>query len=300
MLHKGSAAVSGGFAALAGMFGTARAQVIAEPGETCGVALGKALPEGVTFLDLEAYGQRDGQPNRLGVNIPTVAWSTPYSFYNTRLEVLAIVPVFTHVDGPTMNRVDYYASSLIFGGAHDFGNGFHAGVFVGPRSGDNNFNLNRGAAADIRGSLVYEKYGFQAIATFIYSGDFGGLNAPDNGLGTIHYNDNAFIDYTLLKKFGKFEIGVVGSAVEDITGPVPIKPGSLSVGYDFGSFKLQGYVTREVAIRAAGWGLGPTYAEGGTNGGRETRGYFRVEIPIYKAPMAPSAISARRLISPLP
>ena len=36
------------------------AQIIAQPCETCGVALGKALPEGITFLDLEDYGQRDG------------------------------------------------------------------------------------------------------------------------------------------------------------------------------------------------------------------------------------------------
>lgn len=296
MVRKGLISLLAGLVTLATCAPT-RAQVIAEPCETCGVALGKALPEGITFLDLEGYGQRDGQPNRLGVNIPTLAWSTPYSFYNTRLEVLAIVPVFTHVDGATMNRTDYYASSLIVGGAHDFGNGFHAGVFVGPRSGDNNFNIGRQAAADIRGSLVYEKDGFQAIATFIYSGNFGGKTVPLGGLGTTLYNDNAFIDYTLLKKFGKFEIGVVGSAVEDITGPVPIKPASISVGglvgYDFGRFKLQGYVTREVAIRNGGWGLGPSYTYGGSNGGPETRGYFRVEIPLYKAPMAPSPISAR-------
>lgn len=93
-----------------------------------------------------------------------------------------------------MNRTDYYASSLIVGGAHDFGNGFHAGVFVGPRCGDNNFNVNRGAAADIRASLVYEKDGFQAIATFLYSGNFGGLSRPADGLGTVLYNDNVFID----------------------------------------------------------------------------------------------------------
>ena len=298
MLRKRFATFAYTLVALALTLGTARAQVIAEPCETCGVEFGKALPEGITFLDLEGYGQRDGQPNRLGVNIPTVAWSTPFSFYNTRLEVLAIVPVFTHIDGVTTNRVDYYASSLIFGGAHDFGNGFHAGVFVGPRSGDNNTNIGRGTAADFRGSLVYEKDGFQAIATFIYSGNFGGLARPiDGAAGIARYNDNAFIDYRLLKTFGKFQIGVVGSAVEDITGPIPIKPGSISVGglvgYDFGSFKLQGYVTREIAIRAGGWGLGPSYSYGGNDGGAETRGFFRVEIPIYKAQMAPSPISAR-------
>ncbi len=284
-------------ALLAGALAPARAQVIAEPCETCGVEFGKALPEGITFLDVEGYGQRDGQPNRLGVNIPTVAWSTPFSFYNTRLEVFAILPVTDSIDGATMNRFDYYASSIIVGGAHDLGNGFHIGAFAGLRSGDNFLNLGRQPAADVRASIVYEKYGFQAIATFVYSGNLGGKTVPLGSLGNILYNDNAFIDYTLLKQFGKFQIGVVGSAVEDITGPVPIKPGSISVGglvgYDFGTFKLQGYVTREVAIRNGGWGLGPSYTYGGNNGGPETRGYFRVEVPLYKAPMAPSTVSAR-------
>src|SRR5258708_1694911 len=98
MKNKILAAV--GAAALAfTMSGTAEAQIVAQPCETCGVALGAPLPEGVFFVDLESYGQRDGQPNRLGVNIPLSVWSTPFSFYNTRLEVIAAIPVFTHIDG---------------------------------------------------------------------------------------------------------------------------------------------------------------------------------------------------------
>lgn len=284
-------------AALAVVPNGARASIIALPCETCGVALGKALPEGVTFLDLESYGQRDGQANRLGVNIPTFAWSTPISFYDTRLEVLAIVPVSTSVDGATMNRVDYYASSIIFGGAHDFGNGFHAAVFAGPRSADNNFNIGRGASADLRASFVYEKDGFQAIATVIYSGSFGGVFNQGYGAGPLRYDDNVFVDYTLSKTFGKFELGIVGFAQEDIVGPVAVKPASVAVGglvgYDFGAFKLQGYVTREVAIRAGGFGLGPSTMAGVANGGEETRGYFRVQVPLYVAPKAPTPVTAR-------
>ena len=272
------------------------AQIIAQPCETCGVALGKALPEGITFLDLEDYGQRDGQANRLGVNIPTFAWSTPFSFYDTRLEVLAIVPVFTHVDGATMNRTDTYASSVIVGGAHDFGNGFHAAIFAGPRSSDNNTNLGRGAAADLRASFVYEKDGYQAIATVIYSGNFGGVVGSATTNFTA-YNDNIFVDYTLMKTFGKFEVGIVGYAQQDIVGPIPVKPASVAVGglvgYDFGSFKLQAFATREVAIRAGGYGLGPSATAGMANGGEETRGYFRVVVPLYTAPKAPAPITAR-------
>lgn len=289
MRHQRTSMIGAALLAFSALAGSAEAQIISQPCETCGVELGKALPEGVTFLDLEDYGQRDGQGNRLGVNIPTTAWSTPFSFYNTRLEVLAIVPVFTHIDGVTTNRVDFYASSIIVGGAHDFGSGFNAAIFAGPRSGDNFNNIDRGLAADLRASVVYDKYGYQAIATLLYSGNFGGLNTTA-GTARALYNDSLILDYTLLKKFGKFELGVVGYAQEDISGPIPIRPGSVAVGglvgYDFGKFQVQAYVTREVAIRAGGYGLGPTYVLGGANGGEETRGYFRFTLPLYKAPDA--------------
>ena len=130
-----------------------------------------------------------------------------------------------------------------------------------------------------------------ALALFWF---FGAVSAPA-GLLALALLGATFFFFNFKWTSERFLLGVVGSAVEDLTGPVPIKPGSISigglVGYDFGSFKLQGYVTREVAIRAGGWGLGPSYTYGGNNGGEETRGYFRVEIPIYKALMAP--ISAR-------
>ena len=294
MLRKNVALLCGAAAALAMSLGPARAQIIAEPCETCGVALGKALPEGFTFLNNENYGSRDGQNNRLNVDIPTLVWSTPYVFHNTRLEVLAIVPVFVHIDGATINRGDFYASSFIVGGAHDFGNGFSAAVFAGPRSDDAYLNVNRGPAADIRASVVYEKDGYQAIATFIYSGKFGGVYR-DNGLA--RYNDNAFIDYTLLKNIGKFQLGIVGTAVEDVSGPIPIRPGSVSigglVGYDFGVVQLQAYVTREIAIRDGGWGLGPSYGNGTANGGEETRGFFRFTVPLYKTQTMPPPVIAR-------
>ena len=295
-LQNSVAMLAGAFAGLAVTFGSAQAQIIAEPCETCGLPLGKALPEGFTFITNENYGERDGQNNRLNVDIPTLAWSTPYVFNNTRLEVFAIVPVFVHIDGAATNRGDFYASSLIAGGAHDFGNGL---VFAGPRSDDAFLNVNRGPAVDFRASLVYDHDGYEAIATFIYSGNFGGVYR-DGGLA--RYNDNAFIDYSLLKNIGKFQFGVVGTAVEDISGPYPVRPGSISVGglvgYDFGVIQLQAYVTREVAIRGGGWGLGPSYGAtnpygGNPNGGEETRGFFRFVIPLYKNQAMQAPVVAR-------
>ena len=275
----------------------ASAQIVGQPCETCGVALGAPLPEGVFFVDLEDYGKRDGQANRLGVNVPITAWSTPFSFYNTRLEVLAAVPVFTHIDGPTTNRVDLYSQAILFAFAHDFGNGFNASIIAGPRGADNFTNAGRGAIADLRASLSYVKNGFNATVTANYGGNLGGKLTVVNGALT-GYDDNIFIDYTLTKKFNKFEIGVIGYYQTDLNGPV-VRQRSLAVGgligYDFGKFTLQAFATREVYVRNGGYGLGqPTLTSGaGINNDYETRGYLRVIVPLYVAPVAPAPVVAR-------
>ena len=274
------------------LHGTANAQIVGEPCETCGVALGAPLPEGVFFVDNESYGQRDGQNNRLGVNVPITAWSTPISFYNTRLEVLAAIPVFTHIDGATANRVDVYSQALLFVLAHDFGNGFNAAIIAGPRGADNFTNQSRGAIADIRASISYVKDGFNFTVTGNYGGNLGGKLTGVNP--TTGFDDNIFIDFTATKKFGKVELGVVGSYETDINGPVPrqraLQIGGLA-GYDFGKFTLQAYVTREVFVRQGGWGLGQTsFANPTPNGSNdyETRGFIRLIVPLYVAP-APAA-----------
>ncbi len=296
MKNKIMAAV--GAAALAfTMSGTAKAQIVGQPCETCGVALGAPLPEGVFFVDLEDYGKRDGQANRLGVNIPISVWSTPFSFYNTRLEVLAAIPVFTHIDGPTANRVDLYSQGLLFALAHDFGNGFNAAIIGGPRGADNFTQAGRGAIADLRASISYVKDGFNATVTANYGGNLGGKLTVVNGALT-GFDDNIFIDYTLTKKFNKFEVGVIGYYQTDINGPV-VRQRSLAVGgligYDFGKFTLQAYATREVYVRNGGYGLGqPSLTAGaGINNDYDTRGYIRFVVPLYVAPTAPTPVVAR-------
>ena len=298
MKNKILAAV--GAAALAfTMSGTANAQIVGQPCETCGVALGAPLPEGVFFVDLETYGQRDGQNSRLGTNIPISVWSTPFSFYNTRLEVLAAIPVITHIDGGGVNRVDLYSQAILFAFAHDFGNGFNASIIAGPRSADNFTQQGRGALADLRASISYVKDGFNATVTANYGGNLGGKTTVVNG-NLVGFDDNIFIDYTLTKKFNKFELGVIGYYQTDLNGPV-LRQRSLAVGgligYDFGKFTIQAYATREVYVRDGGFGLGqPGIGQFNiANGSRDydTRGYVRVIVPLYVAPTAPAPVVAR-------
>ncbi len=284
----------------AALYGKANAQIVGEPCETCGVALGAPLPEGVYFVDNESYGQREGQSNRLGVNVPITAWSTPFSFYDTRLEVFAAIPVFTHIDGATINRVDVYSQALLFVFAHDFGNGFNAAIIAGPRGADNFTNQGRGAIADLRASISYVKDGYNATVTANYGGNFGGKITSGGNIapGTfVGFDDNIFIDYTFTKKFGKLEAGVIGYYETDLNGPV-VRQRALAVGglvgYDFGKFTLQLYATREVYVRNGGWGLGQpvlgqtTQTITRANSDYDTRGYVRIIVPLYVAP-APAA-----------
>jgi hypothetical protein len=286
----GTAALSLGL-----MAGAANAAIIGQPGETMGLALGAPLPEGVFLNELESYGKRDGQNNHLGVNVPIVAWSTPWTFLDSRLEVLYAAP-FTHIDGSgpgALNRVDAYSQGLLFALAHDFGNGFNAVIIAGPRTPDNFTQAGRGAAADLRFAVSYVAGGYNATISVNYAGNFGGkLTGVVGGVPT-GFDDNIFLDYTLTKHFDKLEVGVVGTAYTDIGGPIPTHPGGVAIGgllgYDFGRFTVDAMVTREVAVRAGGYGLGP----GAIPGGKETRGWLRLIVPLYVAPKPVAPVVAR-------
>lgn len=303
---KNKLLAAAGAAALMMGLTSAHAQIISQPGESMGVALAAPLPEGVFFVDTESFGERDrGGGAGLNVNIPVVAWSTPFSFYNTRLEFLAAVP-FTSTTGNdpalagTLNRTDVY--SELFGPllAHDFGNGFNVGLLAGVRPQDNFTNAGRGTATDIRASVSYVKNGYNATLTFAYSGNFGGKTTFING-AVAGFNDNGYIDYTFTKKFGKLELGVVGFAATDFNqghernalGGNLVQRGVAVgglVGYDFGKFTLQAMVTREVyggpnyPVAEYNYGLPGTY---------ETRGWLRLIVPLYVAPAAPAPVVAR-------
>lgn len=290
MNNKMLATVGAAAFALTMSASVSHATMIAQPGELMGLAFGAPLPEGVYAVDLEDYGRADtsnlpGSTNT-GVNIPAIAWSTPWSYGGTRLEFLYAAP-FVHRDGG-LNRVDYY--SQLFGPilAHDFGNGFGASLLLGVRTPDSAFHDY--TAADIRAALSYTAGGWDITGTFYYNGTFGGHSGGAfAGTALTGASDAVDVDFTATKKFGKFEFGLVGFAYTDVNTRgdnsitfangtvVGARKGAVAlgglVGYDFGRFTVQGMVTRQIAERNLG-----TY---------ETRGWLRVILPLYTAP-APS------------
>jgi hypothetical protein len=264
-----------------------------QPGETMGVSLNSPLPEGVFFADLEDYGGQSGTPVHVGVNIPVLIWSTPWSFYNTRLQFLLAVP-FAHIDGGGLDRVG--AATYAFGPqlTHDFGNGLTGGVSAFVRTPDPSQNIEaitgrRAVEADFRESLQY---------TTPANGPLGGLTFIENGAITTGFgtpgniagqNDMFWGDFTIEKTFNKLTIGFTGFGnidINTIAGPRTrnVELGGL-IGYDFGKFSLTGIVTH--GIINGGVTPGVTAAPG-----HETRGWVRLIVPLYVAPTAP-VVTAR-------
>lgn len=283
-----------------------------QPGETIGVSFLSPLPEGVFAVDLEDYGRSDHQPagtTNVGVNIPLLIWSTPFSFYNTRVELAAGIP-FIHADGGA-NAVGFVAQAYGVLLAHDFGGGLTGGlgVLIRTPATSQNARIILGETtteADIRESLQYTSTGpgFFSGFTFIENASFttpfsSNYNAPNSlvvlGGGGVQ-NDTFSGDFTIEKTIGKFSFGVVGLGNIDtdnrnvaLGAADPRNRGHVAVGgllaYDFGRFSVTGFVTRSV------------YEANGLNElnlpGYETRGWVRIVVPLYVAPAPVAPVVAR-------
>ena len=278
-----------------------------DPGETMGVSLLSPLPEGVFFADLEDYGRShltgsattQGPNVGVGVNIPVIIWSTPFSFYNTRLEFILAAP-FAHIDGGGLDRVGAITTAAGILLAHDFGGGLTGGLGALARAPDDSSNLQQltGRTAveiDIRESLQYAiKTGPFSGITLIQNAAFTSCLCSNYGpqvltaAGTFTTAQNDFVagDFTIEKTIGKFTFGFTGYGNIDTNNRAGLtfrsNERNVAVGgliaYDFGKFSLTGIVTRTIIDGA----VAPAVSSG-----YETRGWVRLIVPLYVAPTAP-------------
>lgn len=105
--------------------------------------------------------------------------------------------------------------------------------------------------------------------------------------------DQLGLDLTAIKKFGHFELGAVAFGYTDLSvnrrdrlfsrfqREGYVAAGGL-VGYDFGRFTVQTFVTRQIAARDT---LDRT---GHRQHNEETRGWLRVIVPFPMATAAPT------------
>jgi hypothetical protein len=66
---------------------------VTQPGETVGLAVGAPLPQGLYFVNTGDWGNRSGVDTSLGVDIPVLAWSTPWTFLGARVQFLLAGPL---------------------------------------------------------------------------------------------------------------------------------------------------------------------------------------------------------------
>jgi len=279
------------------MTSTAQAGSVTQPGETVGVAAGAPLPEGLYFVNTADWGCRNTSPNDtcVGVDIPVLAWSTPWTLFGARLQFLVATPV---IEAGVFNST-YHASiynPLISGQlAWDLGNGWGFSYLLGAYIETGGQLAWDSTSLNQRFALSYTANGWNLTANVIWGIQFDHVSAkPQISPCPVPFGFNGCnpdflnVDLTATKKFGKWELGLVAFGSTDLNRPVPnygkqsqFAVGGL-VGYDFGPVILQGYVTTDVAE---------------TNyGGHDTRGWARVIIPIWNPP-PPTPVIGKGLVT---
>lgn len=279
-------AAAGAFA-LAATTTAAFAGITKQPGETVGLASGAPLPEGVYFVDTLSWGVRKlpGQDTKLLVNVPVIAWSTPWSLFGGNIQVIGALP-HIHADGPGGGD-DYGLYNPFAGGriAWDLGGGFSFSYLSG-------LYFNAGGKftsvpattwrQDFAASYTADGWNLTSNLTWgiTFDTDRSRGGKTSNGLG---------LDLTATKTFGKWEIGAVGFGSTEYDRPAGLVTGKTKqfavgplVGYNFGPVILQAYLTRDVYARNTTVGLA-----GGDNR-KETRAWGRIIIPLW-TPATPAA-----------
>ena len=255
---------------------SALAGSVTQPGETVGIAAGAPLPPGVYFVNTVDYGCRDTSPDSTCalVDIPVIAWSTPWQLFGARLQFLLATPLIMG-NGADGVYNPYLAGQL----AWDLGNGFGFSYALGAYFGVNTDVAFDSTSLNQRFALSYTGNGWNLTANAIWGIHFDGV--------TDTINPNFLnVDLTATKKFGKWEIGPVGFYSTDLNSPIAgyqkqsqFAVGGL-IGYDFGPMILQTYLTTDVYER--------------NYGGHDTRLWGRIIVPLGNPFATASAVPYRK------
>jgi hypothetical protein len=66
---------------------------VTQPGETVGIAAGAPLSPGLYFTNTADWGCRNTSPTScLGITIPIVTWSTPWTVLGARVQFFSVPP----------------------------------------------------------------------------------------------------------------------------------------------------------------------------------------------------------------
>ena len=254
---------------------------VTQPGETVGVAAGAPLPPGLYYVNTTDWGCRDTQPATtcVGVTIPVVAWSTPATLLGARLQFLVATPAVLVAVEHTNSFWGMYNPLVSSQLAWDLGNGWGFSYLFGAYLDVHSDVAWSSTSINQRFALSYTRDGWNLTANVIWGihldsvTDRPQLSPCPSPFGLRGCNpDFVNIDLTATKKFGKWEIGPVAYGSADLNRPIAgyLKQNQFAVGgligYDFGPLTLQAYVTTEVSEN--------------NYGGRDTRGWARISLPL--------------------
>ena len=266
---------------------------VTQPGELVGLATGAPLPPGFYFVNTADWGCRNTDPRDIcvGVTIPVIAWSTPWTILGGRVQFLAAWPAIE----VGVNNVDYtagmYNPAALVQLAWDLGGGWGVSYAIGAY-----FEFDSGIAwsdtsLNQRFAVSYTGGGWNLTANLVWGTHFDSVTndpqtSPCPGVSGFGCNpDFLNLDLTATKKFGKWELGPVAFGSWDISDPIEgyrqqnqFAVGGL-IGYDFGPVTLQTYITTDVSQD--------------NYGGYDTRGWTRIIIPLGN-PFPQSAPIGRR------
>ncbi len=273
------------------------------PGWTAGLALGAPLPEGAYFIDNASIGGWrgvDDTKSSLAINVPLIAWSTPWKVLGGRVEVLAALPEISGgVPQVSRDYTELYNPAGYVGAAWDLGGGFNFSAFIGGWAPVNNdlakFGYDSWVLSE-RANLAYVANGWKLAANLSF-GQPGHSNSTtifNTGFG---YNGDQILpsyfnyDLTATKTIGKWELGLVGfgstdtsaaawNSVVNSTGHKALEQSQFAlgglVGYSFTGITVQTYLTRDVVSQNY-------YNEDGSKS-YETRLWTRAIIPLWNPP----------------
>ncbi|WP_019903611.1 transporter [Methylobacterium sp. 77] len=273
-------ALCAGFGLVSAAVGPAQAGSAAQPGQTVGLPAGAQLPVGLYFVNTSSFGVRDTLPleSQSNINLPTFLWATSWNLLGARLNLIAIQPVVASSPRGTPYQSGIGQPLLAAQFAWNLGNDFGVSYLFGGYLPIQTGFLTQNASLSHRFAASYTGNGLNLTANLLY----GIFVDPVTAQGVV-YPDYLNLDLTATKKFGKWEVGPVAFASTDLPTRFPgyrrqgqIAVGGL-VGYNFGPVNVQAYVTQDVVER--------------NYGGRETRGWLRLIVPIYKESTSSAAPS---------
>ena len=290
---------------------------VTEAGETIGLGLGAALPQGIYFVDTSSIVHSEGASGGAGknldvlVNIPVLAWSTPWDLLGGHVEMYGALPeaaleertnagnTFAAGIGSSVASNGMYNPAFLIGEAWALPYHLHFSNFiggyapVGSQAGFAGANATNNVwTFNERFALTYLNDGWNGTVHGIwgtstkdtsshdynnYNGNYGGTVAGTAcSVQACQRADYLNLDVTLVKTLGKWTVGPVGYYTGDTSRT---------------SDQLQG--NREIAAGAfAGYAFGGINVEtylthdlvaslGHLTGGEDTRFFLRFVAPLY-------------------